>query len=482
VPHVAIRQDRTAAGAMAAPRFRSGPAGAPEAGMTQRRVTRRYVLGRAAAAAAAALAAPHVRGARAAGRLSVGILDHPMPAVGQTFRALCEQWADLHRVEIVVDTIDGSTATAEAHDRSGHDILTHPNWQLLLHRRMLEPVDDVVAGLIANCGGVGEAADYLGRFDGAWRGVPATPGNALKSCCSRLDLYRDHCGLDLARVFPVGEHRDAAQVEAWNWDRYLETAAELHKAGFPVGLPIGHSSDAVDWLSALFRSFGSLLVDAQGTIRIASDETRAALEYLRRLTAFNAPGAHVWDDSGNNHWLITGKGAGIINPPTAWFFARAENPPVAATCWTHDVPRGPAGRYVAAAPAFYGIWSFAENKPSAKELLSFICAREQTRRLVAAAEGGDLPPFAGLTDFDTWRVVGPPPGTLYNYPARGDERPTIPGFPARPDVAYQIYNRAVLPTMVAKVTRDGGSIDSAIAWANGELEGILCRRPADHCA
>lgn len=450
--------------------------------MTRRQMTRRSVLRRAAAAAGAAVAAPHVRGAHAAGRLTVGMPVHPMPEVGETFRVLCQQWADRHRVEIAVDIVDGAAAANEARDRAGHDIVVHPYWQLLLNRRILEPVDDLVAGLVASCGDVGEATEYLGRLDGAWRGVPAIPGNVIKSCCSRLDLYREHCGLDLVRTFPVGEHRDAALIEAWNWDRYLETAAELYKAGVPVGLPIGHSSDAVDWLSALFRSFGSVLVDAHGAIRIASDETRAALAYLRRLTAFNATGAYVWDDTGNNHWLITGKGGGIINPPTAWFSARGENPPVAAACWSHDVPRGPAGRYVAAVPVFYGIWSFAGNKAAAKELLAFISAREQARRLVAAGEGGDLPPFAGLTDFDTWRIVGPPPGTLYNYPARGDEQPTIPGFPARPDVAFQIYSRALLPTMVAKVTRDGRPIDAAIAWAHGELEGILCRRPADHCA
>ena len=72
--------------------------------MTLKQIMRRAAL-RRAAAVAAVLAAPHVRGAHAAGRLSVGMLAHSMPAVGETFRALCEQWADQHRVGIAVDPI-----------------------------------------------------------------------------------------------------------------------------------------------------------------------------------------------------------------------------------------------------------------------------------------------------------------------------------------------------------------------------------------
>jgi hypothetical protein len=35
---------------------------------------------------------------------------------------------------------------------------------------------------------------------------------------------------------------------------------------------------------------------------------------------------------------------------------------------------------------------------------------------------------------------------------RGDEEGNVAGFPARPDVASQIYPQALLPVMVGKVT------------------------------
>ena len=41
---------------------------------------------------------------------------------------------------------------------------------------------------------------------------------------------------------------------------------------------MGQSSDAVDWVGALFNSYGVVMVDAKDNIKINSDETRTALE------------------------------------------------------------------------------------------------------------------------------------------------------------------------------------------------------------
>ena len=87
--------------------------------------------------------------------------------------------------------------------------------------------------------------------------------------------------------------------------------------------------------------------------------------------------------------------------------------------------------------------------------------------------------FSGLNteqryyDFDTWQKVEPPTGTVYNYPPRGDEQPSITGYPARPDIATQIYNQSVHTIMVAKVCQGNEPIDKVVRWAEGELEGLL---------
>jgi hypothetical protein len=80
-----------------------------------------------------------------------------------------------------------------------------------------------------------------------------------------------------------------------------------------------------------------------------------------------------------------------------------------------------------------------------------------------------------MLNFDVWQKVGPPSGTVYNYPLRPSHnaKRSITGYPAPPEVAVQIYNRALPCNLVAKVTQDGHSVDDAIAWAENELEGYL---------
>jgi ABC-type glycerol-3-phosphate transport system substrate-binding protein len=137
------------------------------------------------------------------------------------------------------------------------------------------------------------------------------------------------------------------------------------------------------------------------------------------------------------------------------------------------MPRGPKGRFAPYLPFFYGVWSFGQNKTAAKELVHHIVDKPQAKLLVAASSGYDLPSFKSYYDFDTWKTVEPPKGTVYNYPPRGDEQESMTGYPARPDVASQIYNQSIHTIMVAKVCQGNEPIDKVIAWAKGELEGLL---------
>ena len=61
--------------------------------------------------------------------------------------------------------------------------------------------------------------------------------------------------------------------------------------------------------------------------------------------AFLPSDAPAWDDGSNNRWLVSGKGALIMNPPSAWAVAKRDAPKVAEQCWTHGFPAGPAGRF-----------------------------------------------------------------------------------------------------------------------------------------
>jgi ABC-type glycerol-3-phosphate transport system substrate-binding protein len=352
--------------------------------------------------------------------------------------------------------------------------MTHRSWQIVVHRRKLEPLDDVMAALEKQAGPANEVANYLAKIDGHWYGIPTCTGSQVKPCQSRLDLYKQHAGIDLQAIFPgPGVERDPAKVATWTWDTYLSSAEKLMKAGFPVGNPMGQTSDAVDWVGALYRSYGSMAIDEKDNIKINSDATRQVLEYMKKLTAQMPKEVYAWDDAGNNRWIISGKGAGIMNPPSSYVVAMRDNPEVGKHIWTHDMPLGPKGRFVGHLPIFFGVWQFSPNKSAAKDLIRFLSEKDQARKFVAASSGYDLPSFKTYYDFDTWKTVSPPPGTVYNYPPRGDEQVSVTGFPARPDVAAQVYNSAVLVNMTSRVTQGGESIDAAIKWAEKELEGYL---------
>ena len=283
-------------------------------------LTRRTVLKTAALGSVAAITAPYVRGSYAAGKLTLGCWDHWVPRANDTLTKLCNEWGEKNKVEVRIDYItsqgekDKLTAAAEAQAGTGHDIMSHRDWNIQVHQRVLEPVDDVVNQLIKQYGTISPTAEYLAKINGVWRGVPHAIGSQVKPCCSRIDLYKEYAGIDLRDIFPADELKyDKSKTDQWNWDLYLSSAEKLFKAGYPVGLPMGQTADAVDWVGALFNSFGVVMVDEKNNVRINSNETRQALEYLKKLMAVNPPEVYAWDNAGNNRWLISGKGSSIMN-------------------------------------------------------------------------------------------------------------------------------------------------------------------------
>ena len=445
--------------------------------MTGFRQTRRRFLASTAATGAVAIAAPYVHTARAGGRVTLGLWDHWVPGANDALREIAEEWGRKNKVEVVIDFItsigekDLITAAAEARAGTGHDIMVHRTWQVAVYENQLEPLDDLVAEIEKNEGAYNDIARYLARPNGTWRAIVAPTGSHSYPVVSRLDLWKEHAGIDLQELFPAGP-RDQARIDAeWTYERFLEGAKKLHAAGFPFGNPIGQTSDSQDWLGPLFLSFGSQPMSAEGDITIDSDGTRAALEFLKELTRYMPEDVYAWDDAANNRWIISGRGSAIQNPPSAWAVAKRDAPEVAAQLWHHDTPSGPNGRFRGSLPFFWGLWNFSTNKSAAKELLYHLASKEQVAKLLWASQGYDLPLQQDYYDHEVWLKESPPPGTLYNYPGRGNEQVIVTGFPAPPAVGARIYNEGLLAVLVARVTQGGESVEDAIAWAAEELEG-----------
>jgi ABC-type glycerol-3-phosphate transport system substrate-binding protein len=408
----------------------------------------------------------------------VGFWDHWVPGANDVLTKMCQEWAANEKVDIKIDYIPSQgqknmlTIAAEAQAKAGHDMLAFPTWQPADKANELEPLDDVMKALVASNGAVSPLIEYLAKVGGHWVGIPATPGSQIKGPCGRIDLFKQHAGIDLQAMYPAGKAPDKS-ADGWTYDAFLAAAEKCHKAGYPFGIGLGQTPDSVDSMGTIFAAFGAELVDAKGNITVKSDNMKQALDYMKRLVPHLPPDVPAWDDASNNKWLVSGKGALIMNPPSAWAVAKRDNIKVAEQLWSFPAPRGPKARVQPYLPYFWGIWKFSKNKSAGKSLLRHISTRQAAEKMVAASQGYDIPAFAKFGDFKTWANEGPPKGTLYHYPPKPGQILQVSGYPAPPKIGAQIYTQAIATKMVVKATQGGESIDKVIAWAASELEGFM---------
>ncbi|GEP53062.1 ABC transporter substrate-binding protein [Reyranella soli] len=448
--------------------------------MVVKKVGRRRFVSATAAASTALVAAPFVRGAYAAGQVSVFFWDHWVPAGNDEIKKQVTAWSNKNKVEVKADFITSQgrqnllTINAEAQARSGHDIITIGNWNVREHADKLEVVDDVVGRLVASGGEANEVAHYLGKNKGKWVAVPSSWGTQNKGPAARISMMKEYAGIDVVKMYPAEAGVETAEAKAWDNEAMLKAAEACAKAGKPFGIGLGTTADNVDTAGSLFASFGAELVDAKGNIQIKSAAVRQALEYCQKLVKFLPADAQSWDDASNNRALIAGNASLIYNPPSAWAVAVRDAPAVAADTWHFPTPTGPKGRFVPHSMNFWGIWQFAKNKSAAKDLIEFLMQPDNVDARSTSVMGYDLPPFAKMAESKVWDKIGPPEGSLFNYPVRKQHNavPHLAHMPAPPEIAVQIYNRGTLPTMFAKM-KAGESIDQVITWGNRELEGFL---------
>src|SRR5262249_44231645 len=268
------------------------------------KLTRRRFLA-TTAASSALIAMPYVRGSHAAGKLAIVLWDHWVPGANNTSQALVEEWAAKEMVDVQIDYINNQgnklliTAAAETQAKTGHDIMAFATWRAADHANQLVPVDDIMEPLIKQNGAVNQTVEYLGKVQGRWVAVPATIGTQIKGPCSRIDLMKQHAGIDVQALYPAGA---PPKAESWTLDALLKAAEACHNAGLPFGIGLGSTSYSVDTAGTIFHSFGAELVDAKGNVTVKTDAVRQALEYYTKLAKFFPPDAPAWDDASNNKW------------------------------------------------------------------------------------------------------------------------------------------------------------------------------------
>ena len=128
-------------------------------------ITRRSAIKTAALATTALIAAPYVRGAHAAGKLSIGFWDHWVPDANKASEALTREWAEKEKVEVQIDYIPSTgdknliTIAAEGQARSGHGFNLLPN-----NRKSFQHRRKIGRGNFDNIDGI-ERGARRGAFD-----------------------------------------------------------------------------------------------------------------------------------------------------------------------------------------------------------------------------------------------------------------------------------------------------------------------------
>ena len=80
--------------------------------------------------------------------------------------------------------------------------------------------------VLAKNGPVSPALEYLAKPKGQWLAVPGIRGTLLLTCNSRIDLLKQHAGIDIQAMYPAGS---APKADAWTIDAYMK-AAEANMA------------------------------------------------------------------------------------------------------------------------------------------------------------------------------------------------------------------------------------------------------------
>ena len=135
--------------------------------------------------------------------------DHWVPGGNDAWKKLAKEWGDKNHVDVTLDFItsqgDKLNLTVAAEAQAGVRARHHPpaDTQPGAYAEELEPLDDIVAGLIKQFGKELQGSSYGGFHDGQWTGVPISNGTIAIPCCGRIDLLKKHAGLDVQKMYPA---------------------------------------------------------------------------------------------------------------------------------------------------------------------------------------------------------------------------------------------------------------------------------------
>lgn len=404
------------------------------------------------------------RAVRAATTPSIVMMaeDHFAPAHNEELKKQVAAWAQTRKVEARVDFVASRQApsrlAAIVESRTGPDVTYLWRFDPGLYRAHLVPVDDVAKDLETKYGPWSDVGQYLCRLEGHWHAIPfyhlSYPGNIILSHWEKVGIKLD-------------------DFKTMTWQRFLEAAKELKKAGTPVAFAIGQDFDSSEVLYPLLYSHGGRVANEQGKIVLDSAETRAAFNYVLQIFPEMPREVLGWGGADNNAALLGKKIAWTANPATIYAVAKMQKNPVADSIYHVPIPSGPSGRFRGTFAISLGVWKFSPHADLAKDLIRYVMQEENYAKLVAASYGSNEPYLKKHAENPYWQQV---PNLQLMEPAI--EKVLPDGWPAPPGPAAALgITQFVLPVAFSKAASGRLSVDAAIKEAVEGFQRIYEKTP-----
>lgn len=150
---------------------------------------------------------------------------------------------------------------------------------------------------------VTDVADYLGNKYGGWAPIAEIYGKSGDRWIDiPVTISGNYINYRISAVKAAGFDKVPEDL-----DGFLALMTALKANGTPGGFALGHASgDGNSWTHWLLWAHGASLVNEKDEIAIDSPETRAALEYCKKLYETFVPGTVAWNDSFNNKAFLSG--------------------------------------------------------------------------------------------------------------------------------------------------------------------------------
>jgi multiple sugar transport system substrate-binding protein len=413
---------------------------------------RRFLLTSAGALAAGTLALDRPPAHAQKRELTFLSWNHFVPASDEELRRQAEAFAKQAGVTVRVDTIAHlqlpAKYAAEAAAQSGHDMILAGTSTAYLYEQQLVEVGDVVDELGKKYGGYYPFAKEMSLMASGWKTVP-------------------WFWISFPATYNAVHFKKAGVEPPKTWAELLQHGKALKKQGHPVGIAISHCADANSSFWSVLWCHGGKVLEADGkTPALNSDKTAQVIEWYKELYKdAMEPEVLSWDDASNNRFILSGKGAWIHNPISAYNAALSKNLPIADELNHHNSPGGPAGIHSAPPMNGIGIWKFSKNADVAKEFIRFHFKKENFDKWIVASNAYNHPPLRHFADHPIWAS-----NPKFAMLPKEAEYAHVRGWPAKTNAAVNLIEvNYVLPDMVAKAV-NGMPTKRAIAWGEEQVK------------